>query len=135
MIKVLTGIFIVLHGLVHLWYLTLSQGWVEFQADMGWTGKSWLFTNLLGDQTTRTLASVAYTLAAIGFVAGGTGIFLQQEWLRPVLIGSAVFSSVIIVLLWDGSGQMLVQKGLLGLLINLAVLIAMLVFRLPAPAA
>jgi hypothetical protein len=133
MIKILTGIFIVLHGLVHLWYLTLSQGWVEFQADMGWTGKSWLFTNLLGDQTTRTLASVAYTLAAIGLVAGGTGIFLQQEWLRPVLIGSAIFSSAIIVLFWDGSREMLVQKGLLGLLINLAVLIALLVFKLPAP--
>lgn len=132
MIKVLTGIFIVMHGLVHLWYVTLSQGWVKFQADMGWTGKSWLFTNLLGDQPARTFASLAYTLAAIGFVAGGIGIFSQQDWLRPFLIGSAAFSSALILLFWDGSGEMLVQKGLLGLLINLAVLVAVLVFKLPA---
>jgi hypothetical protein len=135
MIKFLAGTFIILHGLVHLWYLTLSQRWVAFQADMGWTGNSWLFTNLLGDQTTRTMASVAYTLAAIGFVAGGAGIFLQQEWLRPVLIGSALFSSAVIILIWDGSSQLLVQKGLLGLLINLAVLIVLLGFRLPTPSA
>jgi hypothetical protein len=133
MIKVLTGIFVVLHGLVHLWYLTLSQGWVEFQADMGWTGKSWLFTNLLGDQPTRTFTSLAYILATLGFVAGGIGIFTQQDWLRPFLIGSAAFSSALILLFWDGSGEMLVQKGLLGLLINLAVLVAMLVFKLPVP--
>ena len=133
MMKFLTGTFIVLHGLVHLWYLTLSQRWVTFQADMGWSGESWLFTNLLGDQTTRALASVAYTLAAIGFVAAGAGIFLQQEWLRPVLIGSAAFSSAVILLFWDGSSEMLVQKGLLGLLINLAVLIVLLVFKIPTP--
>jgi len=135
MIKFFAGTFIILHGLVHLWYVTLSQRWVAFQAEMGWTGKSWLFTNLLGDPTTRTLASVVYTLAALGFVAGGIGIYLQQEWLRPVLIGSAVFSSALIILFWDGSGEMLVQKGLLGLLINLAILTALLVFRLPTPSA
>jgi len=42
--NILIGIFILLHGLVHMWYVTLSQGWVEFQANMGWTGKSWLLT-------------------------------------------------------------------------------------------
>lgn len=135
MIRILSGIFIILHGLVHLWYLTLSQRWVAFQTDMGWSGESWLFTNLLGDQTTRALASFAYTLAAIGFVAGGLGIFLQQDWLRTVLIGASVFSSAVIILFWDGNGEMLVQKGLLGLLINLAILIVLLGFRLPTPSA
>jgi hypothetical protein len=40
MLRILFGIFVVLHGLVHLWYVVLSQRLVEFQADMGWTGES-----------------------------------------------------------------------------------------------
>ena len=129
MIRFLTGIFIVLHGLVHLWYVTLSQRLVEFQADMGWTGESWAFTNLLGDGPSRSLASLLYLLAALGFVAGGFGLFIQQDWWRPVLAGSAIFSSAVILLFWDGSTQMLVQKGLLWLLINLGVLATILLLK------
>lgn len=127
MFRILAGLIIVLHGLVHLWYFTLSQKLVEFQPEMGWTGKSWIFTNLIGDAATRSLASVLYVLAAIGLVAGGTGIFIQQDWWRPVLAGSAIFSSAVILLFWDGSTAMLVQKGMLGFLINLVILAAVLV--------
>ena len=35
MLRFLIGVFIVLHGLVHLWYVTLSQRLIEFQAEMG----------------------------------------------------------------------------------------------------
>jgi hypothetical protein len=37
--RVQSGVFIVLHGLVHVWYVTLSQRWVEFQPEMVWTGE------------------------------------------------------------------------------------------------
>ena len=47
MLRLLIGFFIVLHGLVHMWYFTLSQRLVEFQPEMGWTGKSWLFSNFV----------------------------------------------------------------------------------------
>jgi hypothetical protein len=127
----LIGIFIVLHGLVHLWYVVLSQRLIEFQAEMGWTGESWIFTPLLGDAVTRWLASVLCVLATIGFVAGGIGIFVQQEWWRPVVVGSSVLSTVIILLFWDGGMQMLVEKGLIALLINIAILVAVLVLRRP----
>lgn len=134
MLRFLIGVFIVLHGLVHLWYVTLSQRLVEFQAEMGWSGRSWLFTNVLGDATTRSLASVLYVLATIAFVAGGVGIFVRAGWWRPVLVGSAVFSSAIILLFWDGSMQRLVEKGLIGLLINVVILVALLVFQWPSAA-
>lgn len=124
--NVLIGIFIFLHGLVHLWYLTLSQRLVEFKPEMGWTGSSWLLSNFLGDSTTRSLASVLYLLATIAFVVSSIGIFTRAEWLHPVLLGSVVLSSSILILFWDGSTQMLVQKGLIGLLINIAILIAIL---------
>lgn len=129
MFRFLFGFFLVLHGLVHLWYFTLSQGLVEFQTEMGWTGRSWLLSNFLGDSISRSLAGVFYVLATIAFVVSGIGLFTNAEWLPPVLAGSAVFSSAVILLFWDGNSQMLVQKGFVGLLINVVILIALLVLK------
>jgi hypothetical protein len=129
MFRILIGLFIILHGLVHLWYFTLSQGLVEFQTEMGWTGRSWLLSNFLGDSISRSLAGVFYVLATIAFVVSGIGLFTNAEWLPPVLAGSAVFSSAVILLFWDGNSQMLVQKGFVGLLINVVILIALLVLK------
>ena len=120
------GIFIVLHGLVHLWYLTLSQGLVEFEAEMGWTGQSWLFSAFLGDSALRWLATTLYAIATLGFVAGGLGLVAQQDWWQPVTIAAAAISAVTIVLFWDGGAQMLVQKGLIGFLIDIIVLVVLL---------
>jgi len=125
----LMGTFIVLHGLVHLWFVVLSQRLIAFEAEMGWSGESWLLSNFMPEPATRMLATVLYTLATLGFVAGGVGLFLQQEWWSPVVIGAALFSAVTIFLFWDGGMQMIVEKGLLGLLINIAILIALLVFK------
>ncbi|MFN2263128.1 MAG: hypothetical protein ACK2UM_02610, partial [Anaerolineales bacterium] len=72
--NILIGIFILLHGLVHIWYVTLSQGWVEFQANMGWTGKSWLLSNLLGHDVTRMVATIFYGLSTITFLVAGFGL-------------------------------------------------------------
>ena len=132
MLAFLYGIFVVLHGLVHLWYVTLSQRWVEFQPEMGWTGESWLLSPLLGDGATRGLATALYSLAALGFLAGGIGVFARQDWWRPVVIGSAAVSAVIIILFWDGGLQKIVEKGLVGFLINVALLVALLVFDWPS---
>jgi hypothetical protein len=71
-------------------------------------------------------------LATFGFVVGGIGVFARQDWWRPVIIGSAAFSAVIIALFWDGGLQRIVEKGLLGFLINGALLIALLVFNWPS---
>ncbi len=129
MFRLITGIFLVLHGLVHLWYFTLSQGLIEYQPEMGWTGKSWLFSNLFGNATTRSLSAGLYALATLLFVLGGTGLFLNTTWWRPLLLGAAGFSAALILLFWDGGWAMWVQKGLIGLVINLAVVIALLGFR------
>ena len=124
----LIGVFIILHGLVHLWYVVLSFHWVEFQPDMGWNGKSWLFSSFVPEATLRAIAGGLFILAAIAFVISGIGIFIKANWLEPFITSSAVFSSALLILLWDGSLDMLVQKGLIGLLINLVV-IAVVQFR------
>ena len=128
MFRILLGIFFILHGLVHLWYFTLSQRLVPFEPEMGWTGRSWLLTGILGDNMARTIASVLFVLATLGFVAGGAGYLADLGWWRTALIVSAVLSAVTTLAFWDGSAQYIVQKGLLGLLIDIGILLWLLVF-------
>jgi hypothetical protein len=132
MFRIVFGVFIVLHGLVHLLYFGQSARYFELQPEMVWPDGSWAFSRLLGDEATRILASISCILAAIGFVAGGIGILVRQAWWRPVVVGSAAFSAVIIVLFWDGVVQNLDDKGLIGLLINIAILVALLILRWPS---
>lgn len=129
MLRFLSAIFIILHGLVHLWYVVLSLELVEFEPEMGWTSQSWLLSRLLGDPATRKLASVLFTLATLVFVVSGAGILFRTGWWPSALLGSAIFSSAIVLLYWDGSLEKIVQKGLVALLINAGVIAAVLVLR------
>ena len=122
------AVFLVLHGLVHLWYVVLSQGWVEMEDAMGWNGRSWLLSDLLTEGTVLSLASVLYVLVAVGFLAGGVGYALDRDWATAVLVGAAVLSTVLLVAMWDGQFDLLVEKGVVGVAINVAV-VAILVLR------
>jgi len=70
-------------------------------------------------------------LAAIGLVVGGIGIFAKQAWWRPLVVSVAAFSSVLYLLFWNGGLQKLDNQGWVGILINLAILAALLVFHWP----
>ena len=131
LLRFVFGAFIVLHGLVHLLYFGQSWRLFELKPGMVWPEGAWAFSKLLGDEAARLLASISCVLAAIGFVAGGTGIFIGQAWWRPVVVGTAVFSAVIFILFWDGELRKLDDKGGIGLLINLAILVAVLILRWP----
>ena len=131
MINILFGIFFVLHGLVHMLYFGQSGRYFELQDGMVWPDGSWAFSQLLGNVGVRNLASVLLVLAAIGFVVGGIGIFAKQAWWRPIIIAVAIFSSAIYVLFWDGGLQHLDNKGGVGILINLAILVAIFIFQWP----
>lgn len=132
MLGIISGVFLVLHGLVHLLYFGQSARLFELQSGMVWPEGSWMFAKSLGDDRTRLIANVSCLLAATGFVAGGIGILVKQAWWHPVVIGSSVFSAVLILLFWDGIMQKLADKGGIGLLINLQILVALLVFQWPS---
>ena len=131
MINILIGIFLVLHGLVHMLYFGQSGRYFELQPEMIWPDGSWAFSRLLGDAGTRNLASVLLVLAAIGFVIGGIGLCAKQAWWRPTVIVVGIFSSTIYVLFWDAGWGHLDNKGGVGILINLAILVAVLLFQWP----
>ena len=122
MLQTLTGIFIILHGLVHLWYVVLSLNLVEYQPDMGWTGTSWLLSGMLQESTLRMASAGLFIISTLAFVISGIGIFIDADWLDPVILVSAILSSVVLIVFWDGSFEMIVQKGLIGVLINLVVI-------------
>ena len=129
MIVYIFGVFIVLHGLVHLLYFGQSARLFALQPGMTWPDGSWSFSKLIGNKSARLVASVACVLAAFGFVVGGIGILMKQVWSHPVVVGSAVFSAVFFAMFWDGKMQKLADKGLFGILINLAILIALFGFQ------
>ena len=131
MIKFVAGVFLVLHGLVHLLYLGQSARLFELRPGMIWPDGSWAFSKLLGDNGTRTLASIFCILAAAGFLIGGAGILFGQPWWRTVVVASAAFSGILYILFWNGRLQHLDNQGGVGLLIDIAILLAVLVFRWP----
>lgn len=129
MLAFMVGLFVVLHGLVHLLYVAQSRRLVELRPDLTWPDRSWAFSKPLGDETTRRLASIAYLVAAAGLVAGGAGLLLRQGWWPPAIVSSAAFSAVVIVLFWDGGRRRFRDEGGIGLLIDLAILVAVLILR------
>lgn len=120
------AVFLVLHGLVHGWYVLLSNGWVTAEDAMGWNGTSWLLSPVLAEGTILVLASVVYVAVTVAFLAGAVGYWRRVEWARVVLLVAATLSTVTLVLMWDGVATLLVEKGVLGVLINIA-LVALLV--------
>ena len=126
------AILSILHGLVHLWYVTMSLRLVEVTAEMGWTGKSWLLSNYLSEGFLRILAAILYILATLGFVAGGVGLLLEQNWFRPLLVAGSAISFVAVLLYWDGAASKLVEKGLIGFLLSLGFFIAVGLLGWPA---
>lgn len=131
MIKVIVGLFLVLHGLVHLLYFGQSARRFELQPGMTWPDGSWAFSKLLGANGTRRLASLFCILAAAGFVIGATGIFFSQSWWSMAVLASAAFSGILYIFFWDGRLQSLANQGGIGLVIDIAILVVVLVFRWP----
>ncbi len=131
LIRIIFGVFCVLHGLVHMLYFGQSARYFELQPGLLWPDGAWAFSKLLGDDATRRLASACLLAAAIGFVVAGAGVFMQQTWWRPVIVSAAVFSAVIYFLFWNGTMQQLDDQGWIGILINIALLVAVLVLKWP----
>jgi len=127
---ILSGLF-VLHGLVPLLYFGQSRRLFELQPEMVWPDGSWALSRLLADRSTRFLASVACVLAALGFVAAGVSLLLMQGSWRPIVVSVAAFSTVVFVILWNGRLKKLADQGALAVLLNAAILIAVLAVHWP----
>jgi hypothetical protein len=122
-VTIVLGIFLILHALVHLLYVGQALRFFELRPGLAWPDGSWLFSRLMGDPAVRWLTAVSLTLAAIGFLTAGLGLFFGAEWARPVALGAAGFSVLIYLLLWDGKFQALPDQGGVGILISLGIFV------------
>ena len=129
LLRTLIGVIIALHGLVYLLYAGQAWRMFELQPGMVWPDGSWAFSRLLGDAAVRSLAAVGCVLSAAGFAAGGIGLIAGAAWRCPVIIGSAVFATVLILLLWNGKAERLADQGMMAVWINLLILAAGLITR------
>ena len=120
------GIFIILHGLAHLWYITLSLNVIPFKPEFGWSGNSWLFSHFVSSSISPKIALIMYGVAALGLLSSGVGLFMDQHWHRPLMLWSAVLSLAAILLFWDGNPSQIIEKGLIGLIINAMVIFGLL---------
>ncbi len=126
--QIVIGIFMILHGLVHLLYFAFSQRRIAVPM-ASWPEGSWLFSHFLGDHMTRSLASVFFLVAMGLYVVSGAGILLGTSWWTALLVIAAMFSSAVVVLFWDGKMQQMPEKGFVGVLINIAILAAVFFLR------
>ena len=125
----LTGTFLLLHGMVHVWYVVLAAGWVNFKSEMGWTGESWLLSGIFQPAILKFTAVILHSLSGLLFLAVAVGVYASNTWKMQFLLAVAILSSFTIILYFDGSWQMMVQKGLIGLIINLFIISCILILR------
>ncbi len=131
MARVIFSIFLVMHSVVHLIYFGQGTKRFEMQPGLTWPDGSWAFSGLLGESGTRTLTGIGCILLATDFVAGSVGLLLGQAWWRTAVVASAGVSAAMYSLLWNGRLQRLDGQGGVGILIDIAILVAVLVFRWP----
>ena len=127
MISHIFGIFLILHGIVFYLYAGQSSGIFELKPGMTWPDGSWVFSKFIDDKITRRIGLISCLLSGTGFIASGIAILFETDLWQQMVVISVVFSSIIIILLWNGSFQKLTDQGFLGLIINIAI-IAVLLF-------
>jgi hypothetical protein len=132
MLKFIVAIFLVLHGLVHLLYSAHSWRLFELKPGMVWPEDAWVFSSLLGDAITRSIASILMILVALGFVSGGVAILFRQHWWQVVIVSSTALSAASYIVLWNGKVSNLDGQGAIGLLISLAVFLLVRVAHWPS---
>ncbi|TNF37522.1 MAG: hypothetical protein EP329_02935 [Deltaproteobacteria bacterium] len=120
----LVGILLILHGLVHLLYAGHAWALFELEPDLTWPDGAVVFRRLPDKRGARRGVSALLVLAALGFVLAGARYLVEPAWGHPEIALSAAFSTLLYLALWDGSPRRLPAQGAVAILINLAILTA-----------
>jgi hypothetical protein len=119
--KYIIGIFIILHGLVHLFYFAHSKKIFELRPGFVWPENSWVLSKFMGTDNIRNFTTLMCFLVAAAFVISGIAYFAHAEWAINLTIISAIFSSVFFILLWDGRLKKLDNQGAIAIIINISI--------------
>lgn len=119
MLRLIAGVFLALHGLIHLMGFVVSWKLATIE------GLPYTTTLLNGcwDVGTTGIRALGlfWLLAALGFVAAGIGLIARQEWWWAATLAVAVVSLVVTALQWP--------EAQFGTYIDVVVLVALLIAR------
>jgi hypothetical protein len=125
LLRLVTGAFLILHGLVHLGAAVgprpgASREWLWAFFTTG----SWLQRGQ-GPQAVRPVGGIAlFVLATVGFVLAGLVELIGLGAWRVLAVGSALDSLLLLILSWHRLLEV-------GVLLNVAILVALLWARWP----
>lgn len=113
--RIVVGILLIVHGFAHYNLPTLWGSRTEVH--------SWLLGNL-GQASMRAVGNALWMITLFVFLAAGIVAFTNQPLWRALTIGGAVISLLVMLIFWDG-------KMILGVVVNVAVLAALIWLKLP----
>jgi hypothetical protein len=120
MARILLGVFLGLHGLIHLGYAAPAPADPNYPFRLN---QSWLITNLgINAQAVRSLGMLLSVITVICFVLSGLatlGIVVPQNWWQPLTLLASVTSLALLILFWH-------SWLVLGVLIDVALLVVLL---------
>jgi len=124
-LKTLTGLLMIAHGLVH-WVLLAPNPDVEGSGFAGFIKKSWLVTRTGMDESTAFwIGIVLMAIISIGFMVAGIAVFASQAWWRPLAIAMAVISVVLLALFWH-------KWLVVGPALDVAIIVSLIFFKWPS---
>lgn len=129
--RILFGLFLAAHGLVHAMYVGQALRVFEVKPGMMWPDGSWALAGLLGNPGVRWLVAAIFSLIAAAFVVSGVALIARQAWWGQVAAATAVVSTITLLLAWNGQLRGLDAQGLYAVVINVVVVVTALVLHWP----
>ncbi|MBN1122311.1 MAG: hypothetical protein JXJ17_14635 [Anaerolineae bacterium] len=101
-LRIIIGIFIILHGLVHPIMALVPQPIEDLKNEAPIIGGFWTESWLLGKgPAVKTTIYVMAALAALVLLVAGIGLIGSHPWAKPVLIAGAGLSLLLLLLFWN----------------------------------
>jgi hypothetical protein len=128
--RIVLGLFLIAHGLIHFSLTTLPAATPGGPATPFWpgwwradSGSTWLVTVTgMNNSAVRAFGGLLCIAVTVGFVLAGLGLMgvpLLDEWWRALAVASAAFALPLFVLFWH-------PWLVLGAALNISVLVSLL---------
>jgi len=125
LVRTILALVVGAHGIGHVLFLLPLVG----IADWGQSTRSWLLSGTGGNLVARMIGSIVWVAATLGFIVVAAGILGQLDWWRNLAIAFSAISILGLVLFWKNPAS---SSAFSALLFDVAVLVALLVFRWPS---
>ena len=129
-IQIIVPLVLIFHGIGHFMGIVPATG---LFINQNWHSRSWLLTDLIGDQPTRVISILLWLVLGIGFILAGAGAFglniTQGSW-RTITVVLSILSLIALALFWNSFAA--IHNKLGAILVNIAALVCILGLNWPS---